>query len=68
MPEDMDASKITEDEFRPNERRHHDSPWTEFKAQFSNSNKHKIWEYSPFSKTLKISNCDEFCVQPVKIS
>lgn len=48
----FDYIKITEDEFRENERRHFDSPWTEFKAQFSNSNKHKIWEYSPFSKTL----------------
>lgn len=43
---------ITDDEMRPNVRRHHDSPWTEFNAQFSNSNKHKIWEYSPFEQTL----------------
>lgn len=43
---------ITDDEMRQNIRRHHDSPWTEFAAQFSNSNKHKIWEYSPFEKTL----------------
>ena len=48
----FDYIKLTTDEFKPNERRHHDSPWTQFKAQFSNSNKHKIWEYSPFEKTL----------------
>ena len=43
---------ITKDTFRKNVRKHWDSPWTEFAAQFSNSNKHKIWEYSPFEKTL----------------
>lgn len=43
---------ITEDELKPNVRVHHDSPWTEFKAQFSNSNKHKVFEYSPYDKTL----------------
>ena len=48
----FDYIVITEDEMRQNIRRHHDSPWTEFTAQFSNSNKHKIWEYSPFEKTL----------------
>jgi hypothetical protein len=48
----VDYIKITNDEFKPNMRRHYDSPWTKFKAQFSNSNKHKIWEYSPFEKTL----------------
>ena len=37
---------------RPNHRRHFDSPWTEFTAQFNNSNKHKIYQYSPFEKTL----------------
>tara|TARA_B100000579_G_scaffold435720_1_gene459707 strand:- start:832 stop:1740 length:909 start_codon:yes stop_codon:yes gene_type:complete len=35
-----------------NPRRHYDSPWTEFTAQFNNSNKHKIFEYTPFEKTL----------------
>lgn len=48
----FDYIVITDDEMRPNVRGHHDSPWTEFKAQFNNSNKHKIWEYSPFEKTL----------------
>jgi hypothetical protein len=37
---------------KQNHRRHYDSPWTEFSAQFNNSNKHKIYEYSPFEKTL----------------
>lgn len=48
----IDYIVITDDEMQKNIRRHHDSPWTEFTAQFNNSNKHKIWEYSPFEKTL----------------
>lgn len=48
----IDYIVITEDEMKPNPRRHYDSPWTEFNAQFSNSNKHKVWDYSPFEKTL----------------
>ena len=42
----------TNDEMKQNHRRHYDSPWTEFNAQFSNSNKHKIWDYSPFEQTI----------------
>jgi len=42
----------TNDDMKENNRRHYDSPWTEFKAQFNNSNKHKIYEYSPFEQTL----------------
>lgn len=48
----IDYIKITNDEFKENIRQHKDSPWTEFTAQFSNSNKHKIWQYSPFEQTL----------------
>jgi len=43
---------LTNDEMKSNSRRHYDSPWSEFSAQFNNSNKHKIYEYSPFEKTL----------------
>ena len=42
----------TDDEMKPNVRQHYDSPWTEFKSQFNNSNKHRVWDYSPFEKTL----------------
>lgn len=48
----IDYIVTTDDEMRPNSRRHFDSPWSEFNAQFNNSNKHKVWEYSPFEKTL----------------
>jgi hypothetical protein len=52
IDESFDYIVITTDEMKPNVRGHYDSPWTEFKAQFNNSNKHKIWQYSPFEKTL----------------
>jgi hypothetical protein len=48
----IDYIKITQDQFKDNPRTHKDSPWAEFTAQFQNSNKHKIWEYSPFEQTL----------------
>lgn len=37
-----------------NSRTHHDSPWTEFTTQFSNKNKHTIYDRSPYRKTLMI--------------
>ena len=42
----------TKDKMKDNVRKHYDSPWSSFDAQFSNSNKHKIWEYSPYDQTL----------------
>lgn len=48
----VDYIEITNDQLEDNPRLHYDSPWTEFKANFYNNNKHKIWEYSPFEKTL----------------
>jgi hypothetical protein len=48
----VDFVVITKDNMKQNMRKHWDSPWTEFAAQFNNSNKHKIWDYSPFEKTL----------------
>jgi hypothetical protein len=41
-------------EHKTNPRKHYDSPWTEFNAQFSNSNKHDIFQLSPYNKTLLI--------------
>ena len=37
-----------------NIRVHHDSPWHTFKIQFTNQNKHEIFDISPFEKTLLI--------------
>tara|TARA_B100000963_G_scaffold45112_3_gene33609 strand:+ start:12862 stop:13767 length:906 start_codon:yes stop_codon:yes gene_type:complete len=52
---------ITKDEHISNPRVHHDSPWSEFTAQFQNSNKHKVIEYTPFERTLLIDT--DFIVQ-----
>lgn len=52
IKEVFDYIIITNDVMKKNRRRHFDSPWTEFAAQFNNSNKHKIYEYSPFEQTL----------------
>jgi len=52
IKETFDYIVITDDKMKENRRRHFDSPWTNFSAQFNNSNKHKIYEYSPFEKTL----------------
>ena len=40
--------------YESNIRVHHDSPWHTFKIQFTNQNKHEIFDISPFEKTLLI--------------
>ena len=50
--EAFDYIVTTNDEMKQNTRRHFDSPWANFAAQFNNSNKHKIYQYSPFEQTL----------------
>lgn len=48
----FDYIVLTNDEMKKNKRIHNDSPWTEFVAQFNNSNKHKVFEYTPFEQTI----------------
>lgn len=43
-------------EFKQNPRRHYDSPWSTFSAQFSNSNKDDIFKLTPFEKTLLVDS------------
>ena len=50
----FDYVVIEELDHQQNQRVHFDSPWTEFNAQFSNTNKHLISEYTPFERTLLI--------------
>jgi len=45
---------ITDDEHKSNNRVHYDSPWTKFTTNFKNTNKYKIFEYSPFDQTLML--------------
>lgn len=39
-------------EKRTNIRRHQDSPWSEFNAPFWNSNKHTVFNHTPYERTL----------------
>tara|TARA_Y100000389_G_scaffold27087_1_gene23231 strand:+ start:8526 stop:9434 length:909 start_codon:yes stop_codon:yes gene_type:complete len=39
-----------------NPRKHMDSPWTEFNAQFSNKNKNNVVNITPYDKTLLIDS------------
>ena len=39
-----------------NPRKHLDSPWTEFNAQFSNKNKNNVIELTPYEQTLLIDS------------
>ena len=46
---------IVEDiQHESNTRTHHDSPWYEFSTQFSNKNKHTIYEKTPYEQTLMV--------------
>jgi len=48
---------VVEDiEHEHNPRKHMDSPWTEFNAQFSNKNKNNIFNLTPYDKTLLIDS------------
>ena len=39
---------------KSNKRLHYDSPYTSFTAEFYNTDKHRIYNYTPFDKTLLI--------------
>ena len=52
----FDTVVVHDVQFNNNPRKHFDSPWTEFSAQFSNSNKDDILNLSPFDKTLLIDS------------
>lgn len=52
---------ISDDELdSTNTRLHYNSPWNEFSAPFYNTNKHKIFEYTPYDKTL-LMDIDYIC-------
>lgn len=48
----FDEIVFTTVKHKQNLRTHFDSPWSKFTSEFKNSNKHLIYEYSPFDKTL----------------
>lgn len=50
----FDDFVIANIEFESNPRRHMDSPWHEFNAQFTNTNKHDVVNLTPYERTLLI--------------
>ena len=48
----FDEVVFTTVKHKSNLRTHFDSPWSKFTSEFKNSNKHLIYEYTPYDKTL----------------
>lgn len=55
-----DEIVMTNPEYEPNLRLHHDGAYSSFNAQFTNTNKHDIYNLSPFEETILIDT-DYFC-------
>jgi hypothetical protein len=50
----FDQVVLTDVEFAHNKRVHYDSPYTNFVADFKNTNKHTVIQYTPYDRTLMI--------------
>lgn len=48
----FDKIIIPEEKFRSGKRRHFDSPWLNFKAEFNNQNRTLSYQYSPYDETI----------------
>lgn len=48
----IDNFVITDVQHSDNVRVHYDSPWTKFKSQFKNSNKHEVINLTPYDRTI----------------
>lgn len=48
----FDGVIIPEEKFRSGKRRHFDSPWINFKAEFNNQNRVLSYQYSPYDETI----------------
>jgi hypothetical protein len=59
LPKDLitrafDHVIVDDVEHETNIRTHYDSPWNQFQAQFSNTNKHSVFHKTPFKRSLLI--------------
>jgi len=59
LPKDMvlrafDHIIVEDIKHEANPRTHYDSPWNQFQAQFSNTNKHSVFHKTPFKRSLLI--------------
>ena len=50
----FDQILITEDKFQSSQRKHFDSPWSTFTAEFNNQNRVLAYDYTPFEETILI--------------
>jgi len=48
----FDKIIISKEKFRSGKRRHFDSPWVSFKAEFNNQNRVLSYKYSPYDETI----------------
>jgi len=48
----FDKIIISKEKFRSGKRRHFDSPWVSFKAEFNNQNRVLSYQYSPYDETI----------------
>lgn len=48
----FDEIVLVDPDIRVNQRTHYDSPYHKFTSEFKNGNKHKVFQYTPYDKTL----------------
>ena len=48
----FDRIIISEEKFKSGKRRHYDTPWVNFKAQFNNQSRTLTYDYSPYDETI----------------
>jgi hypothetical protein len=52
----FDNIVLPKEKFRSGKRRHYDSPWITFKAEFNNQNRVMAYKYSPYDETIMIDS------------
>jgi hypothetical protein len=50
----FDTIVLPKEKFRSGKRRHFDSPWITFKAEFNNQNRVMAYKYSPYDETIML--------------
>jgi len=54
LKKSFDNIIISNERFRSGKRRHYDSPWVNFKAEFNNQNRILSYQYSPYEETILV--------------
>lgn len=56
LSKSFDGIIISEENFKSGKRRHYDTPWVNFKAQFNNQSRVLTYDYSPYDETILIDS------------